>query len=157
MHMHWCLWMMTWKSFGCVDRSCVENMELCHWVWCGHAIMMWSPISPAAVGGNREPELHLFMQTKFSVTFSPSVRRTSSFSSTYAGQEFLAKVAVDSRSSHRRTKSDAACLHSAVCLRVKTPTHDEWWGVEQPRHLCMNSGRLNQIISWHTLGYWFRG
>lgn len=20
------------KSFGCVDRSCVENMEFCHWV-----------------------------------------------------------------------------------------------------------------------------
>lgn len=58
------------KSFGCVDRSCVENMEFCHWVWCGHAITMWSPISHAAMGGNREPELHLFMLTKFSVKFS---------------------------------------------------------------------------------------
>lgn len=155
MHMHWCLWMMTSSLLVVWTAVVLRNMEPCHWVWCGHAIMMWSPISPAAVGGNREPELHLFMQTKFSATFC--VWRTSSFSSTYSGPEFLAKVSVDSRSGHRRTKSDAVCLHSAVSLRVKTSTQDKWWGVEQPRHLCMNSGRLNQIILWHTLGYWFRG
>lgn len=155
MHMHWCLWMMTWSLLVVWTAVVLRNMELCHWVWCGHAIMMWSPISPAAVGGNREPELHLFMQTKFSVTFC--VRRTSSFSKYVFWSGVFGKGCSWLEVGHGRTKSDAACLHSAVCLRVKTSTQDKWWGVEQPRHLCMNSGRLNQIILWHTLGYWFRG
>lgn len=124
MHMHWCLWMMAssllvvWTAVVWRIWSSATGSDAVMRSRCDHLFHMrpWE----ATVGGNREPELHLFMLTKFSVKFSVqalSAVRILVRSVWYSGQ----KVAVDSRSGHGRTQSDAACLHSAVCLPVGGP------------------------------------
>lgn len=93
-----------WKSFGCV-----ENMEICHWVWCGHVIM-WSCFSPVLWLWEATMNLNCTCLHKQNPARSHSPVCDVQTLLDYSGQKCLAKVTVRLRSSYRGTKPNAACL-----------------------------------------------